>query len=108
MRCSRVEKGIIMPERKLIYADTAVEQLSGLILLSDHEKDILNLYIDQCMAVPVVPGRKFDHDMSEACFRNGERNMKEKVISCLMEYKTHVNGACHAHVTEIIRTVEEL
>lgn len=37
-------------KRKLIYADTAVEMLSRLVLLSEHEKDILNLYIDQCMA----------------------------------------------------------
>lgn len=41
-------------KRKLIYADTAVELLSRLVLLSEHEKDILNLYIDQCMSVDAV------------------------------------------------------
>lgn len=97
-----------MIERKIIYADNAVEMLSKLVLLSDHEKEILSLYIDQCMAVPIVPGRKFDHDMSETCFRNGESNMKSKIIGKLMEYKTQANGLCHEHIVEIIRMVEEL
>ena len=97
-----------MTDRKIIYADTAVEMLSRLVLLSDHEKQVLNLYIDQCMAVPVVPGRKFDYDMSETCFRNGESNMKSKIIGKLMEYKTQVKGTCHEHIVEIIRRVEEL
>ena len=44
-----------MPERKLIYADTAVEKLAELILLGDYEKQVINLFVDQCMAVDAVP-----------------------------------------------------
>jgi hypothetical protein len=44
-----------MPERKLIYADTVVEKLSELILLGDYEKQVINLFVDQCMAVDAVP-----------------------------------------------------
>ena len=97
-----------MPERKLIYADNAVEMISRLILLSDHEKEILNLYIDQCMAVPVIPGPRYDHNISEVCFRNGEARMKSKVIEKLMDYKTQVKGMCHEHIVEIVRMVDEL
>ncbi len=43
-----------MPERKLIYADTVVEKLAELILLGDHEKQVINLFVDQCMAVDAV------------------------------------------------------
>ena len=49
-----------MPERKLIYADTVVEKLSELILLGDHEKKVLESFVETCLAVdaePVVHGR---------------------------------------------------
>lgn len=44
-----------MPERKLIYADTVVEKLSELILLDDHEKKVLESFVETCMAVDAVP-----------------------------------------------------
>ena len=44
-----------MPERKLIYADTVVEKLSELILLDDHEKKVLESFVEKCMAVDAVP-----------------------------------------------------
>jgi hypothetical protein len=34
--------------------------------------------------------------------------MKEKIINMLMEHKTKVGLACHAHVVEIIKMVEAL
>jgi RNA polymerase-binding transcription factor DksA len=40
-----------MPERKLVYADTVVEKLSELIELDDHEKKVVESYVEQCMAV---------------------------------------------------------
>ena len=49
-----------------------------------------------------------DANIQEACFHNGERHMKDKVISMLMEHKTKVGLACHIHVVEIIKMVEEL
>lgn len=66
---------------------------------------------DVCLKVgrPAVPGpAETDPNITELCFRNGERNMKEKIIAMLMEHKTHVKGVCHAHVVEIIRMVEIL
>lgn len=47
-------------------------------------------------------------NMMELCFHNGERNMKEKVIDMLMDYKTFARGDCHTHLVEIIRKVEGL
>jgi hypothetical protein len=44
-----------MPERKLIYADTVVEKLSELILMDDHEKKVLESFVEKCMAVDAVP-----------------------------------------------------
>lgn len=49
-----------------------------------------------------------DVNIQEACFHNGERHMKEKIISMLMEHKTKVGLVCHAHVVEIIKMVEAL
>lgn len=49
-----------------------------------------------------------DANMMELCFKNGERHMKEKIINMLMEHKTKVGLACHAHVVEIIKMVEAL
>lgn len=39
---------------KLIYADTVVDSLSELILLSDHEKKLSASFVEQCMAVDAV------------------------------------------------------
>lgn len=47
-------------------------------------------------------------EAEEVCFRNGEQNMKEKVISMLMDHKTRVGLECHTHVVEIIKMVEAL
>lgn len=57
---------------------------------------------------PAVPGpSEDDHNIMELCFHNGERHMKEKLISLLMEYKTQVNGACHAHIVDILEMVQD-
>lgn len=56
---------------------------------------------------PAIPGpQESDPNLMELCFRNGEKNMKEKVISMLMDHKTWSDGVCHAHIAEIIRKVE--
>lgn len=58
---------------------------------------------------PAVPGPVGDdHNMAELCFRNGEENMKEKVIALLMDHKVCTDGVCHRHITDIIRKVENL
>ena len=44
-----------MTERKLIYADTVVEKLSELIQLDDHEKKVLESFVETCLAVDAVP-----------------------------------------------------
>ena len=49
-----------------------------------------------------------DANMMELCFKNGEQHMKEKIINMLMEHKTKVGLACHAHVVGIIKMVEAL
>lgn len=49
-----------------------------------------------------------DVNIQEVCFRNGERHMKDKVVSLLMDHKTRVGLECHTHVVEIIRMVEAL
>lgn len=60
-----------MPERKLIYADTVVEKLSELILLDDHEKKVLDSFVETCLAVdavPVVHGRWIRKDQKDHPF----------------------------------------
>lgn len=65
--------------------------------------------VHQKLNRPAAPGPSdSDHDVMELYFRNGEQHMKEKIISMLMEHKTHVRGACHDHVVEIIKMVEAL
>lgn len=49
-----------------------------------------------------------DANITEACFHNGERYMKEKVIQMLMEHKTQVKGECHNQVVNIIKMVEAI
>lgn len=49
-----------------------------------------------------------DANIQEVCFHNGEKHMKEKVISMLMDHKTKVGLECHTHVVEIIKMVEAL
>ena len=49
-----------------------------------------------------------DVNIQEACFHNGERHMKQKVIALLMEHKTQVKGECHEHVVQIIKMIEKL
>ena len=38
-------------KRKLIYADTVVEKISELILLDDHEKKMLECFVEKCVEV---------------------------------------------------------
>lgn len=57
---------------------------------------------------PAIPGHDDLYNVSEMAFHNGERHMKDKIIARLMEHKTQVKGACHAHVVEIIKMVEGL
>ena len=49
-----------------------------------------------------------DANIQEACFHNGERHMKDKVISVLMDIKTQVGHPCHVHVGDIIKVIEKL
>ena len=46
--------------------------------------------------------------LQEACFRNGEKHMKEKVIAMLMDHKTKPSGFCHGHIVQLIKQVESL
>lgn len=58
---------------------------------------------------PIIPGpSEGNYNMMEIAFHNGEANMKEKVISALMEYQTSAGSKCHGHIGEIIRLVEGL
>lgn len=67
----------------------------------------LNEIRGQVEGKPAVPGpEETDPNIMELCFRNGESNMKEKVISLLMEHQTWSDGVCHHHIAEIIRKVE--
>lgn len=52
-----------MAERKMIYADTAVENLAEMLLMDEHEKKVVQSYVEQFMAVDaveVVHGRWID------------------------------------------------
>jgi hypothetical protein len=44
-----------MAERKLIYADTAVEKLAEMLLMDEHEKKVVQSYVEKCMAVDAEP-----------------------------------------------------
>lgn len=49
-----------------------------------------------------------DVNIQEVCFRNGEQNMKEKVINMLMDIKTHSGRHCYLNLIDIIKMVEDL
>lgn len=58
---------------------------------------------------PAIPGpMESDYNMAELCFRNGEANMKEKVIALLMESKVFAKGVCHECIAVIIQEIENL
>lgn len=58
---------------------------------------------------PIIPGPlENDPNMAELCFRNGEANMKEKVIALLMENKLFAKGVCHECTAAIIQKIEDL
>lgn len=89
-----------------------VEQLMG---MSDDDLMKIRSFGAGCLkevrekigGAPAVPGPKeTDMNIMEMCFRNGEKNMKEKVVSMLMDHKTWSDGVCHHHIAEIIRKVE--
>lgn len=40
-----------MEKRKLVYADNVVEKLAELILMDDHEKQLLDSFVEKCIAV---------------------------------------------------------
>jgi hypothetical protein len=49
-----------------------------------------------------------DVNIQEACFYNGERHMKDKAISVLMDIKTQMSHPYHVHVGDIIKVIEKL
>lgn len=59
---------------------------------------------------PIIPGpMESDYNMAELCFRNGEANMKEKVIALLMPYKVCTEPfCCTREVSEIIQKIMDL
>lgn len=62
---------------------------------------------------PAIPGpMESDYNIAELCFRNGEANMKEKVIALLMEHSRigpePEYRICHRHIDGIIRQIEKL
>ena len=58
---------------------------------------------------PAIPGpMESDYNIAELCFRNGEANMKEKVIALLMESKVFAKGGCHECIAVIIQEIENL
>ena len=57
-------------KRKLIYADTVVEKISELILLDDHEKKMLECFVEKCVEVDaeeVVRCKDCVHYDGEGC-----------------------------------------
>ena len=58
---------------------------------------------------PAIPSpADSDYNMAELCFRNGEENMKEKVIAMRMESKMFAKGMCHECTAAIIQKIEKL
>lgn len=58
---------------------------------------------------PAIPGpMESDYNIAELCFRNGEANMKEKVIALMMESKMFAKGMCHECTAAIIQKIEKL
>jgi hypothetical protein len=56
-----------------------------------------------------VPGPSdADPNIMELCFRNGERNMKEKVINLLLDNSQNKEGVCKALVLDLAKNVETL
>ena len=58
---------------------------------------------------PAIPGpSEADHNIMELCFHNGERHMKEKVITMLQDVLDQANGFCMIDVSGVIKAVEDL
>lgn len=56
-----------------------------------------------------APGPADDNpNIMELCFRNGERNMKEKVITMLQDILDQEGGLCRIYLSEVIKAVEVL
>ena len=75
--------------------------------------DLLRHKAHTSYVTPIVPGpMENDPNMAELCFRNGEANMKEKVIALLMEHAQigpePEYACCHRHIEGIIRQIEKL
>lgn len=49
-----------------------------------------------------------DTNIMETCFHNGERHMKDKVISTLNEIKGRIGRPSYANIDDIIKVVEVL
>lgn len=47
-------------------------------------------------------------NMMELCFNNGEKYMKEQIISKLMDYKTTAKSEIHSVMVEIIELVSTI
>lgn len=59
--------------------------------------------------IPEVPGPEIaDPNIMELCFHNGERHMKEKVITMLQDILDQEDGLCLIDLSEVIKAVEDL
>jgi hypothetical protein len=58
---------------------------------------------------PAVPGpSESDPNIMELCFHNGERHMKEKMITMLQDVLDQADGFCMIDVAGVIKAVEDL
>jgi hypothetical protein len=59
--------------------------------------------------IPAVPGPEIaDPNIMELCFHNGERHMKEKVITMLQDVLDQADGFCMIDVAGVIKAVEDI
>lgn len=90
-------------EQLQVMTDDELKQISGFGLKC--LKEVRQVITQK----PAIPGpMESDYNMAELCFRNGEANMKEKVIAMLMDHKVCTDGVCHRHITQIIQKIEKL
>ena len=94
-------------EQLQVMTDDELKQISGFGLKC--LKEVRQVITPK----PAIPGpMESDYNMAELCFRNGEANMKEKVIAMLTEHAQigpePEYACCHRHIEGIIRKIEKL
>lgn len=108
LNVNRTADKLWMHRKTVLYHVEKIKRITGLDARKFH--DMRQLLVQFAL----VPGPREgdDHNITEICFLNGKETgkteMKQAIISKLMEQKTKVNGVYHSQLVDMIEFVEGL